>query len=1001
MSRRFQRLSVDQMKEIFRANSSDPVTLNDLAEELARRTTTTAAIKLKQEVEQRIPTPPRGQETKRDSAPPPSEADLQAELDIATFSKLAGLLPKDSVQAQAAKPRVADLRQRLLDLSNRNRLLNFKHSARGVRYVRIIDESATDLFQQLQDDKSVELVPLPPLPDEPEDESSATFREALEEALLTDKTYLKAAAKIEALGADDAEARVRVEERALRDRLRKRLHMPTRASVELSVRDHAMQAGLNPEFDLCGRHIPRKRPEKRWQTLLADEELSRRARSIEAEAREARQEYGVDTLYFVFGFLEWTQPTTNGEAEEVLFSPLVLQPANIAKKTAGAGSRVAAGRLLLDDDSGESTASPREVHIISASDAEEPATNLTLRERLRQDLGFILPELDSEDPNLEIYFAQVEQAIRVYPKWRVRRFVTLTHLSFSRLPMWRDLDPDDPIKPPPHVYPILGELLGGSETSHRHDDSEEPRVDVAPPKLVLDCDSSQYAAIKQVLSGRNLVIQGPPGTGKSQTIANLIGAALGEGKSVLFVAEKQVALEVVHKRLSEAGLGDYLLELHSAKAGKKPLLESVKRRLGLRRPQADEHEAKEARRHHRETEKELNAYAEAMNSTVGEIGWTLHDIVWREINFRHFQVPESLRVYAFDDVHLWTKEDWATRRDVLLEWSQAVGAQQQEIETHHGQHPWTWVHGRDLHVAEQQRIVHFTHELHRQLGAIRTFLSSAELDSAATPQSLSRLFTLNEHMKQMGPRPITNRAGLWSFARNPESRAVVDKILACVRTRDESAATIRGLAPKALNELQLVEEELRRFALTLERLPDPKGPKSTNELGAQVLKTNERIELLPTAQDTLKRLGVAFQLPGIDTSVDGAQGAVAFLEMAADAPQCIIGRRTDLGAENATSTLEDALAQTRALTDRIRDLESRMSVSLDTVSSEEVAEAIKELDGAWPLVPWVFSPAFRKAKRLINRLSPELHWKDEVPLLRDIQNIFIAKNQLAEHPRPS
>lgn len=32
----------------------------------------------------------------------------------------------------------------------------------------------------------------------------------------------------------------------------------------------------------------------------------------------------------------------------------------------------------------------------------------------------------------------------------------------------------------------------------------------------------------------------------------------------------------------------------------------------------------------------------------------------------------------------------------------------------------------------------------------------------ATPQSLSRLFTLNEHMKQMGPRPITNRAGLWS-----------------------------------------------------------------------------------------------------------------------------------------------------------------------------------------------------------------------------------------------
>lgn len=997
MPRRFQRLSVDQMKEVFRANHSDPIMLGDLADELACRTTT-AAIELKKEVNRRILTSSCGQGAKRDSGTPLSEADLQAALETDTFSKLAGLLPEDSVQAEVAKSRIADLRQRLLDLSNRNRLLNFKHSARSVRYVRIIDESAIDLFQQLQDDKSVELVPLPPLPDEPEDESSDAFREALEEALLTDKAYLKAVAKIEALGTDDAESRVRIEERTLRDRLRKRLHMPTRANLELSVRDHALHAGLNPEFELSGRHILRKRPAKRWQTLLSDEELSRRLRSIEAEAREARQEYGVDTLYFVFGFLEWTQPTTSADAEEVLFAPLILQPANIAKRTVGGGSRVAAGRLLLDDDSNESTTSPRVVHIISASDAEEPSTNLTLRERLRLDLGFSLPELDSEEPNLEIYFAQVEQAIRGYPKWRVRRFVTLTHLSFSRLPMWRDLDPDDPNKPPPHVYPILGELLGGSETSHRYDDSEGPRVDVGPPKLVLDCDSSQYAAIKQVLSGRNMVIQGPPGTGKSQTIANLIGAALGEGKSVLFVAEKQVALEVVHKRLSKVGLGDYLLELHSAKAGKKPLLESVRCRLSLRRPRVDDQEAEEARRHHRETEKVLNAYAEAMGSTYGAIGWTLHDLIWREINFRHFQVPESLRIFAFDDVHLWTKEDWATRRDVLSEWSQAVATHQQEIETNHGQHPWGWVYGRDLHVTEQQRIVHFAHELHRQLGTLGSFVTSAELDSTATPQNLSRLFTLNEHMKQMGSRPITNRAGIWSFARNPESRAVVDNILTCVRTREESVAIIRGIAPKALIEIQLVDERLRRFATILERLLDPKGIKNTIELGTQALKTNERIELLPTAQDTLKRLGVAFQLPGIETSIDGLQGAVAFLEMAAEVPQCIIGRRTDLGAENATNTLHDAFLQAQALAGRMENLESRLAVSLDTVSIEEVAGAIKELDGSWPLFPWLFSSAFRKAKRLINRLSPNLPSTGEIPLLRDIQNIFIAKKQLAEHP---
>ena len=34
-------------------------------------------------------------------------------------------------------------------------------------------------------------------------------------------------------------------------------------------------------------------------------------------------------------------------------------------------------------------------------------------------------------------------------------------------------------------------------------------------------------------AGHNLVIQGPPGTGKSQTIANIIAAAIGDGKTVL------------------------------------------------------------------------------------------------------------------------------------------------------------------------------------------------------------------------------------------------------------------------------------------------------------------------------------------------------------------------------------------------------------------------------------------------------------------------------------
>ena len=46
-------------------------------------------------------------------------------------------------------------------------------------------------------------------------------------------------------------------------------------------------------------------------------------------------------------------------------------------------------------------------------------------------------------------------------------------------------------------------------------------------------------------------MQGPPGTGKSQTIANVIAEAIGQGKRVLFVSEKAAALDVVYKRLAE------------------------------------------------------------------------------------------------------------------------------------------------------------------------------------------------------------------------------------------------------------------------------------------------------------------------------------------------------------------------------------------------------------------------------------------------------------------
>src|SRR6185436_20660807 len=93
----------------------------------------------------------------------------------------------------------------------------------------------------------------------------------------------------------------------------------------------------------------------------------------------------------------------------------------------------------------------------------------------------------------------------------------------------------------------------------------------APKEIVhpLPADSSQLAAVMAASEGHDLVIVGPPGTGKSQTIANLIAQCLAIGKTVLFVAEKTAALDVVHRRLREHGLGDCCIELHSNKADRR------------------------------------------------------------------------------------------------------------------------------------------------------------------------------------------------------------------------------------------------------------------------------------------------------------------------------------------------------------------------------------------------------------------------------------------------
>ncbi|HRE43727.1 MAG TPA: DUF4011 domain-containing protein, partial [Terricaulis sp.] len=93
---------------------------------------------------------------------------------------------------------------------------------------------------------------------------------------------------------------------------------------------------------------------------------------------------------------------------------------------------------------------------------------------------------------------------------------------------------------------------------------------------VVPADATQEAAVAMSRADRSFIIQGPPGTGKSQTITNLIADYVARGKRVLFVCEKRAALDVVFSRLKLAGLDRLACLIHDSQEDKKGFVHDLR-----------------------------------------------------------------------------------------------------------------------------------------------------------------------------------------------------------------------------------------------------------------------------------------------------------------------------------------------------------------------------------------------------------------------------------------
>ncbi|WP_138994220.1 DUF4011 domain-containing protein [Larkinella sp. C7] len=420
---------------------------------------------------------------------------------------------------------------------------------------------------------------------------------------------------------------------------------------------------VSEEFLVTTPGLPPQRQSAKLQALFYPDELEKICRKLRSESNTVIEETGTNMLYLIFGFLEYYE---NEESDKPILAPLLSLPVTLEK--------------------GDIDPETRTYQYTINYSGEDVQHNESLREKLSREFMLQLPIFE-EEGEPESYFAVIQGAVQMRKRWRVRSQLTLGFLSFGKLAIWADLNPQ---KWPKFAQSkLLNQLFSGHSGSESDEFGEDYEIDNHPEtealSLIFDADSAQHSAIIDVLAGKNRVINGPPGTGKSQTITNIIAAALQKGKKVLFVSEKLAALEVVRHRLNQANLGHFCLELHSHKTQKKKLLEDLQKRRDETFATPRQIEDRLATLN--QQKQVLNTYAQLISSRIGnKLGLTAHEVFWKAEFFRGLVRQDVFQNEAMllPEASEWTLADIELRRSKL----NTLGKLMTEAGPYNSSNPW-------------------------------------------------------------------------------------------------------------------------------------------------------------------------------------------------------------------------------------------------------------------------------------------------------------------------
>jgi len=334
------------------------------------------------------------------------------------------------------------------------------------------------------------------------------------------------------------------------------------------------------------------------QILVYTPSLSpvRAVSTIQKKAQSILDETGINVAYLAFGFVRWNE---NIDSKVFYKAPLLLVHVTIS-----IGSITDPVKISIEDD--------------------DIFVNPTFKFLVKGDRNIDIPDYD-QDESLEDYISSISDLIKKLG-WTIDEECRLDTFSFLKINMYEDLTSNmDKILENANVKALLGDAEPEADNVDISEEQLKINNDLVDLHTVVDADSSQIEAIEMAKTGKSFVLQGPPGTGKSQTITNIIAECLHDGKKILFVSEKQAALNVVYNNLKKVDLQDFCLELHSYKANKKAVIAELMRTIETPATQVSSKVNSEIREKI-ESQKQLDHYAEALHKKRNVIEHSLYEL---------------------------------------------------------------------------------------------------------------------------------------------------------------------------------------------------------------------------------------------------------------------------------------------------------------------------------------------------------------------------------------